>query len=59
MMRRGVDQIGEHEIDEPVVSAEWDRGLGPVGGERKQPSPLAPGEDDGENVHLLLRLGGV
>jgi hypothetical protein len=49
----GVHEVRQHEVDEPVVTAERDGGFGPVGGKRPQPFPLAAGEHDPEYVRLL------
>ena len=46
----GVDQVGQHEVDQPVVAAERHGRLGPVGGERPQPLALAAGQHDAEHV---------
>ena len=46
----GVDEIGQHEIDEPVGAAERNRRLGPVGGQRVQPLALPAGEDNAQHV---------
>ena len=55
----GVDQVGQHEVDQPVVAAERHRRLGPVGGERPQPLALAACEHDPEDVgrHRPWRRG--
>ena len=39
-----VGQVGQGEVDQPVVAAEGHRRLGPVGGERVQPLALAAGQ---------------
>jgi hypothetical protein len=44
-----VDEVGQHEVDEPVDAAERHRRLGPVRGERHQALSLAAGEDDRED----------
>ncbi len=48
----GVDQVGQHEVDQPVVAAERHGRLGPVGGQRPQPLALAAGQDDAEHPRL-------
>ena len=50
----GVDQVGQHEVDQPVVAAERDGGLGPVGGQRHQPLALAAGQDDARTCGSAL-----
>ena len=45
-----VDQVGQHEVDQPVLPAERHRGLGPVGRQRHQPLALAAGQDDPEDA---------
>ena len=49
----GVDEIGQHEIDQPVGAAEGNRGLGPVRGQRIQPLALTAGQDDAQHVWPL------
>ncbi len=44
-----VGQVGEREVDEPVVAAERNRRLGALAGQREQPLALAPGEHHREN----------
>ena len=44
-----VDQVGQHEVDEPVDPAERHGRLGAVGGQRHQALALAAGEDDGQD----------
>ena len=45
----GVDQVREREVDQPVVAAERHRGLGAVGGQRREPLALAAGEHHRED----------
>ena len=49
----GIDQVRQHEVDQPIGAAEGNRGLGAVRGERIQPFALAPGHDDAEYVWQL------
>ena len=46
----GVDEIGQHEVDQPIGAAEGNRGLGPVGGQRIQPLALTAGQDNAQHV---------
>ena len=46
----GVDEIGQHEVDQPVGAAEGNRGLGAVGGQRIQPLALTAGQDNAQHV---------
>jgi hypothetical protein len=46
----GVDQVGQREVDEPVLPAERHRGLGPVRREGHEALSLAAGEDDAEDL---------
>ncbi len=46
----GVDQIRQHEVDEPVGAAEGNRRLGSIGGQRIQTFALTAGQDDAEHV---------
>jgi hypothetical protein len=45
----GVHQVGQDEVDEPVVAAEGHRRLGPVLRQGGQPLALTAGQDDAEN----------
>lgn len=45
-----IDQVGQCEVDQPVLAAERHRGLGPVGREGHEPLSLAAGEDDAEDL---------
>ena len=45
-----VDQVGQHEVDEPVVAAERDGRLGAVRGQRPQPLSFAARENDPEDA---------
>ena len=45
-----VDQIRQHEIDEPIGAAEGNCRLCPVRSERIEPLALTSGQDDAENV---------
>ena len=49
----GVDQVGQHEVDQPVDAAERHGRLGPVGGQRPQPLALAAREDHPEYPQRL------
>src|ERR1035437_3776423 len=40
----GVDAVGEREVDDPILPAERDRGLGAHGGEDRQPLAFTAGE---------------
>jgi len=51
-----IDQIGQNEVDQPVVAAERDRRLGAVGGERPQPLALTAGEHDPEHAGLRTHV---
>jgi len=62
----GIGQIGESEIDEPVLASVWNCGLGAHLGEGKQSSPLAAGKNHRKNVwgsetrvhdHMMPYLG--
>ena len=58
----GVDQIGQHEVDQAVGTAERNCGLGAVGGERHQPLPLPARKDDAEHVtvgHVTTLVGAL
>ena len=57
----GVDEVGQHEVDEPVGPAEGDRGFRAVRGERHEALALAAGEDDPEHVAVghVLTVGGA
>ena len=45
-----VDQVRQHEVDEPIAAADRHRGLGAIGGERPQATPFTAGEDHREHV---------
>ena len=45
----GVDQVGQHEVDQPVVAAERHRRLGAVRGQRGEPLAFTAGQDDAEH----------
>ena len=45
-----IDQIGQHEVDEPVGAAEGNRRLGPVRRQRIQPLALPAGQDDAQHL---------
>src|SRR3954451_17551558 len=49
----GVDEVGQHEVDEPVDASERNRGLRPVGGERREALTRTSGEHHAE--HSTLR----
>jgi hypothetical protein len=51
-----VDQVGQREVDQPVVAGKRHGGLGAVGGERGQPFTLTPGQDDRKDPLARLRL---
>ena len=42
----GVDAVGQREVDDPVLAPEWDRRLGALLREDRQPLAFAAGEDD-------------
>ena len=50
-----VDQVGEDEVDQPVVTPERHGRLRPVGGQRHQPLALPAGEDDRQDTGLVLQ----
>jgi hypothetical protein len=45
-----VDEVGQREVDEPVLAAERDGGLGAIRGERHEPLALAAGEHDSKDL---------
>ena len=45
-----VDQIRQHEVDQPVGAPEGDRRLGPVGRQWVEPLALAASQDDAQHV---------
>ncbi len=45
-----VDQVRQHEVDEPVAPAHRHRRLGAIGGQRPQPSPFAAGQHQRQHV---------
>jgi len=47
-----VHQIGQHEIDQPIVATEWNGRLGAVCGERPQAFAFTTGEDYAEDARL-------
>jgi hypothetical protein len=47
----GVDEVGEGEVDQPVVAAERYGRLGAISGQRGEPLALAARQHDPENVH--------
>ena len=49
----GVDEVGQHEVDQPVGAAEGNSRLGPVRGEWVEPFSLASGHDDAKDVWQL------
>ena len=46
----GIDEIGQHEVDQPVRAAEGNRRLGAVGRQWIQPLALPAGQDDAQHV---------
>ena len=46
-----VGEVGQREVDQPVVAAERYGGLGAVGGQRRQALALAAGQHHREDVH--------
>ena len=46
----GVDQIGQHEVDQPVGAAEGNRRFGAVRRQRIEPLALPAGQDDAQHV---------
>src|ERR1700759_5762948 len=46
----GVDQIGQHEVDQPIGTAEGNRWLGAVGGHWIQPLALTAGPDNAQHL---------
>jgi hypothetical protein len=49
----GIDQIGQHEIDQSVGTAEGNCGLCSVGRQRIEPLAFPSGQDDAEDVWQL------
>src|SRR5262249_2351214 len=54
-----VDEVGEHEIDQPVAPGHRHRGLGAFSGQRPQPPPLAPCEDDRQYPRYRTTHAGI
>ena len=52
----GVDEVGEHEVDQPVVAAERHRRLGPVVGEGSKPLARTARQDDAENPRTAAHV---
>ena len=50
----GVDQIGEYEVDQPIVATERYGRFCPVRRQRPQPLSLTAGENDAQHVRLSL-----
>jgi hypothetical protein len=48
----GVREVRQHEVDDPIRTAERHRRLGSIGGQRGQPPPFAAGQDDHQNMGL-------
>src|ERR1700755_1300508 len=46
----GIDEVGEHEIDQAIGATEGNCGFGPVRGQRIQPLALTAGQDDAQHV---------
>src|SRR6516165_6843099 len=46
----GIDEIGEHEIDQAIGATEGNCGFGPVRGQRIQPLALTAGQDNAQHV---------
>src|SRR6201997_5527407 len=46
----GIDEVGEHEIDQPIGTTEGNCGFGPVRGQRIQPLALTAGQDNAQHV---------
>src|ERR1700758_4446093 len=46
----GIDEVGEHEIDQPIGTTEGNCGFGPIRGQRVQPLALTAGQDDAQHV---------
>ena len=46
-----VDEIAQHEVDDPVLAAKGDGRFGPFVGKRSQPRSLAAGEDDAQYAY--------
>src|ERR1700748_1816842 len=46
----GIDEVGEHEIDQAIGATEGNRGFGPVRGQRIQPLALTAGQDNAQHV---------
>src|SRR6185312_13768857 len=45
-----VDEVGQHEVDQPIGAPERNRGLGAIRGQRIQPLALTAGQDDAQHV---------
>ena len=45
-----VDQVGEHQVDQPVLTAERHRRFGAFLGQRQQPPAFATGQHHAEHV---------
>ena len=46
----GIDEVGQHEVNEAVGTAKWDGGLGAVLRQREQALSLTAGEDNGKDI---------
>src|SRR3974390_2606994 len=46
----GIDEVGEHETDQPIGTTEGNCGFGPVRGQRVQPLALTAGQDNAQHV---------
>src|ERR1035438_6667767 len=58
-----VDEVAQHEVDNPVLASKRDGRFGPFIGKRSQPRSLAAGEDDAQHAYphrfyALLFQGG-
>jgi hypothetical protein len=53
----GVDEIGEHEVDQSIGAPKGNRGLGPVRGQRIKPLALTTGQDNAQHVWWRIPHG--
>jgi hypothetical protein len=53
-VKAGIDQVGQHEIHQPVIAAERHGRLRAVGGQRPQPLTFAASEHNSEHMWLPM-----
>src|ERR1700744_2908918 len=46
----GIDEVGQHEVDQSICAPEGDRGVGAIRGQRIQTLPLTAAQDDAQHV---------